>query len=168
MPQYATNNTGNLTLNTQQPSILWPGDSLYLLGTSQVAGQPPTPGIIQAANDTNVQFETAGVNYTSIAASFAPRPGGGAAPGASILVVANGNPGVMEVDVQLSPMDSDGSYLLPTGSSTYKINSWTGPTGPNGYYFAWEEFEPLSDFFARLKVITNPNAVKLTAKLNYV
>lgn len=167
MPQYATNDTGNLTLNTQQPTILWPGDSVYLFGTSYVSGQPPTPGIIQAANDSNVQFEVAAVNSGSIAAAFAPRPGGGAAPGASILVVVNGNPGAMEVDVQLSPMDSDGSYLLPA-SSAYKINTWTGPTGPNGYYFAWAEFEPLSDFFVRLEVVTNPNAVKLTAKLNYV
>lgn len=167
MPQYATANTNNNSLNTQLPSVLWPGDSLYLFGLSFIAANGPTPGQIIAANDSNVLPETAAANATSIAAAFAPRPGGGAAPGASILVIANANPGVMEVDVQLSPMDSDGSYALPTGSTTFKINTWTQMGGSTNW-FAWAEFEPLSDFFARLKVITNPNAVKLTAKLNYV
>ena len=167
MPQYATNGTGNLTLNPVLPAALYPGDSIWLFGTSFVAGQPPTPGIIQAPNDANYQFEAAAVNEASIAACFASRPGGGAAPGASVLIVLNGNPGVMEVDIQLAPMDADGAYLLPSAAA-YKINTWTGPVGPKGYYFAWAELEPLSDVFARLKVITNPNAVSIAAKLNYV
>src|ERR1700680_1449895 len=119
MAQYATSNTGSLVLNPVSPAILGPGDSVYLWGTSFVAGQPPTPGIIQAPNDANVQFETVVVNERSIACNFQPRPGGGNAAGASIMVIANGNPGVMEVDVQVSPMDADGAYLTP--SASYKI-----------------------------------------------
>ena len=166
MPQYATSGSGNLTPNPVLPATLYPGDSVYLLGTSFVAGQPPTPGIIQAPNDANVQFEAAAVGERSLSANLASRPGGGAAPGASILVVANGNPGVMEVDVQVAPMDADGAYLTP--SATYKITVWTGPTGPNGYYFGWIELQPTADLFISVLVVTNPNGVKLTAKLNYV
>lgn len=167
MPQYNTSGTGNLTLNPIIPACLWPGDEVWLFGTSFAAGQPPTPGIIQTPNDSNVNFEAAAVGEASISASLASRPGGGSPSGASVLVMANANPGVMEVDVQLAPMDADGAYLLPTAAS-YKINSWTGPVGPNAYYFAWAEFQPLGDVFVRLKVITNPNGVKLAAKLNYV
>lgn len=167
MPAYATSGTGNLTLNPVIPAALWPGDDLWLFGTSFAAGQPPTPGIIQAPSDANVIFEAAAVGERSIAASLASRPGGGAPSGASIFVWASGNPGVMEVDVQLSPIDADGAYLLPTGTS-YKITAWTGPVGPNNQYFAWTELQPLGDVFVTLKVITNPNGVKLAAKLNYV
>jgi hypothetical protein len=115
-----------------------------------------------------VQFEAAAVGEASIAANMASRPGGGAAPGASVLIMLNGNPGVMEVDIQTSPMDADGAYLLPTGSGVYKITGWTGPVGPKNYYFAWAELEPLSDVFMRIKVITNPNNVLIAAKVNYV
>jgi hypothetical protein len=166
MPAYATSNTGNVTLNPVIPAALWPGDSAWLFGTSFVAGQPPTPGIIQAPNDTNIQFEAVTVNERSIAVSLASRPGGGAPPGVSILVWANANPGAMEVDIQNSPMDADGFYLTPAGTS-YKITTWTQVGGSNNW-FAWVELEPLSDVFVTLKVISNPNSVKLAAKLNYV
>jgi hypothetical protein len=79
----------------------------------------------------------------------------------------NGNPGVMEVDIQNAPMDADGAYLLPTGA-TYKITSWTGPVGPKNYYFAWAELQPVGDDFLRIKVITNPNGVLIAAKVNYI
>jgi hypothetical protein len=167
MPQYATNGTGNLTPNTALPAVIFPGDEVWLFGTSFVAGQPPTPGIIQAPNDSNVQFEAGAVGEASIAACMAERPGGGAGAGASVLVMLNGNPGIMEVDVQLAPMDADGAYLLPAAAA-YKINTWTGPVGPQGYYFAWTELQPLGDQFMRLKVITNPNAVGIAAKVNYI
>lgn len=166
MGQYATSNTGSLVVNPVLPAVLGPGDSVYLWGTSFVAGQPPTPGIIQAPNDANAQFEAVTVGERSLACNFQPRPGGGNAAGASIMVIANANPGVMEVDVQVSPMDADGAYLTP--AATYKISVWTGPTGPKGYYFGWVELQPEGDFFMSLKCITNPNGVSLTAKVNYV
>jgi hypothetical protein len=72
----------------------------------------------------------------------------------------------MEVDIQNSPMDADGFYLTPAGTS-YKITTWTQVGGSNNW-FAWVELEPLSDVFVTLKVISNPNSVKLAAKLNYV
>lgn len=167
MGQYANSGTGLMTLNPVIPAALWPGDSAWLFGTAQAAGQPPTPGQIQAPNDTNVVPEAAAVGERSLACSLASRPGGGAAPGVSVLVIASGNPGVMEVDVQTSPRDCDGAYLTPTGSSAYQLTTWTGPQ-PDGTYFAWTELEPLSDVFLSLKVITNPNTVKLAAKVNYV
>lgn len=164
MGQYATTGTGNLTLNTQLPAALYPGDEVYLFGLSYVAASGPTPGQIQAPNEGNVLFETAAVGSRSLAAALAPRPGGAAA-GVSVLVIANADPGVMEVDVQVSPSDSDGSYLTPTNTA-YKITTWTAAAG--GKFVAWTELQPSGDNFISLKVITNPNAVKLTAKLSYV
>ena len=164
MGLYATSGTGNLTNNTVLPASLYPGDTVYLWGTSFVAGQPPTPGIVQAPNDSNVQFESPAVGSRSLSAALAPRPGGGAPTGISVLVVASANPGAAEVDVQVSPSDSDGSYLTP--ANAYKLTTWTA--GANGQFFAWAELQPVGDQFVSLKLISNPNTVKFTAKLNYV
>src|SRR6266849_2476261 len=100
MPPYATSGTENQTLNTTPATALWPGDQVYVLGTSFVAGQPPTPGIIQAPNDTNVQFEAVTIDERTIAVALAPRPGGGAPPGVMVQVTADSNPGVAEIDVE--------------------------------------------------------------------
>lgn len=162
MPQYAMSNTGSLVLNPVAPTLLYPGDSVYLLGTAV-----QTPGQIAAANDTNVQFEAAAVSERSVAVAFAPRPGSMDRPGAAIYIVANANPGVAEIDVQNSPFDADGAYLTPTGSTAYKITAWTQVGGSNNYV-AWAEFQPLADFFTSLKVIANPNAVSFKAKMSYV
>ena len=165
MGQYATSGTGNISANTQLPAALWPGDEVYLFGTSFVAASGPTPGQIQAPNDANVQFETVTVGERSLSAALAPRPGGGQAAGISVLVVASANPGAAEIDVQVSPSDSDGTYLTPSNSA-YKLTTWTA--AGNGQFFAWTELQPSGDNFISLKVIANPNSVKFTAKLSYV
>lgn len=165
MGQYNTSGTGLTTLNPVLPASLWPGDEVYLWGTT---GSIPPAGQIQAPNDSNVVFEAVTVGERSLAANLASRPGGGSAPGVAVLVTANGNPGVMEVDIQNAPVDADGVYQTPTGSSVYKITTWNGPVGPQGYYNAYVELQPLADRFLTLKCITNPNAVKLTAKVIYV
>lgn len=167
MGKYNDSGTGNNTLNPIIPASLWPGDEAYVWGTSFVAGQPPTPGIQQAPNDTNVQFEAVAVGSRSLAVALAPRPGGGAPAGIAVLIVANGNPGVMEVDVENAPADADGIYEVPSAAA-YKITTWNGPIGPNGYYNAYAELQPAGDRFVSLECITNPNSVKLTAKISYV
>jgi hypothetical protein len=158
MPTYATSGTGSLSYNTVPPGALWPGDSSYLWGTG--------PGLGQAVDDSNVQPETVAVNSRSLSAALSPRPGGGAPAGISVLVIASANPGAAEVDIQTSPSDSDGSYLTPTGSSAFKLTTWTAAAG--GQFVSWAELQPLSDHFVSLKLIANPNGVKFTGKLVYV
>lgn len=168
MGQYATSGTGSTVLNTVLPAVLWPGDEVYVWGTAQAAGAAPTPGQIQAPNDSNVVMEAITVGERSLAAALAPRPGGGYPPGIAVLITLSANPGVMEIDVQNAPMDADGVYQTPTGSAVYKITTWNGPTGPSNLYNAYVELEPESDRFVTLKCITNPNGVKATAKISYV
>lgn len=167
MGQYNGANTGSMLPNTVLPATLYPGDDCYVFGTSFTAAAGPTPGQIQAPNDTNVLFETCAVGACSLAVNLASRPGGGNAPGVIIQVTASANPGVMEVDVQDAGQDSDGAYILPSGSTAYKITTWQGPL-LDGSYTAWAELQPEGARFLRLKVITNPNAVKLKAKVSYV
>lgn len=165
MPAYATSNTDNLTLNTTPATAIQPGDEVYVLGTSFVAASGPTPGQIQAPNDTNVIFESVTVGERSIAVALAPRPAGGAAPGIMVQVNANGNPGAAEIDVQDSAIDADGCYLTPTSSTAYKLTTWT----QNGaVWTAWAELQPEGARFVSLKVVANPNTVKFTAKIAYV
>jgi len=164
MPKYNDSGTGNLTLNPVLPAALYPGDSVWLLGTSAAAGQPPTPGIIQAPSDTNVLPEAVVIGERSLAAVMASRPGGGAPAGASLIVIASANPGVCEVDLQTAPMDADGAYVTQTAN---KISTWVGPS-PAGTYVGVLEVASLNDAFASVKIITNPNAVKFAAKLVYV
>ena len=159
MGQYATSGTGNATLNPVLPAALWPGDQVYVWGTNSVLGTIPAP------NDANAVFEAVVVGERSLAVALAPRPGGGSAAGIAVIVIANANPGVMEVDVQNSPMDADGYYLTP--GATYKMTAWVGPAA-DGSYITVAELQPESDNFVSLKCITNPNGVKLKAKIVYV
>lgn len=159
MGQYATSGTSNVTLNPVLPAAMWPGDGVYVWGTNSV------PGTIPAPNDANVQFEAVAVGERSLAVALAPRPGGGSAAGIAVIVQANANPGVMEVDIQNAPIDADGIYLTP--SATYKLTVWTGPDA-DGSYFSIAELQPESDNFVSLKCITNPNGVNLKAKIVYV
>lgn len=161
MPAYATSGTGSMTPNTTPPSALWPGDELYLFGTA-----PAIPGNPTKATDANVVTETVTVGERSIAVALAPRPGGGAAPGVMVQVIASANPGVAEIDVQDAAVDADGGYLTPTGSTAYKITTWTAL--PSGQYIGTTELQPEGGRFVSLKVIANPNSVTFTAKLTYV
>lgn len=165
MGKYFTSGTGLLTLNPVLPTALYPGDDVYVWGTSFVAGQPPTPGQIQTPNDTNIQFEAVTVGERSLAVALAPRPGGGVA-GVMVQLRASANPGVMEVDVQDAGVDADGSYITDTVSAAWKITVWT--LAGDGTYVAWTELQPEGGRFISLKCITNPNAVTLTAKVSYV
>lgn len=168
MPIYSDNGTGNLTDNPVLPSVLCQGDDKYLLGTSFAIGAAPTPGIIQTPNDANVNAEIVVAGDRSIAIALSPRPDGGAAPGLSVLLVADKDPGAMEVDVQTANTDADGAYQTPTSSTAYVMTTWAGPKGPLGKYVASAQFQPLGDRFVTLKVVSNPNAAKLTAKVTYV
>jgi hypothetical protein len=164
MPIYNTSSTKSLVLNPVPATVLWPGDEVYLLGTSFKSGNPPTPGIPQGANDSNVQFEAAIATQRSIAIALAPRPGGGAPPGLIIQITASADPGASEIDVQDAVVDADGAYLTPT-SATYKITAWTHS---GALFTAWAEFQPESGPFVSLLVVTNANGVKWTAKAKYV
>ncbi len=165
MPQYKTNGSGLMTLNTEFPTVLFPGDEKYVFGLSHAEGQPPTPGQIDAPNDTNCVFETVAVAEASIAVALAPRPTGGA-PGVMVQIVASADPGVCEFDVQDAAIDADGAYILPTASTAYIINTWTAVAG--GLFTAWTELQPEGGRFVRIKCITNPNTVKFKAKIVYV
>ena len=164
MGQYATSGTNSGTPNTTPATMLSPGDEVYVFGTSWVSGQPPTPGQIQAPNDSNVNFEAVTIGERSIAVCLAPRPGGGAPPGLMVQINASASPGASEIDVQDSAIDADGCYLTPAGGS-YKITAWTQN---GGIFTAWVELQPESGPFVSLKVVLNPNTVKFTAKLKYV
>jgi hypothetical protein len=165
MPQHFQSGTEALTPNPVLPAVLYPGDDCYVFGTSFAAGQPPTPGIIQAPNDANVQFETVAVDERSIAVNLASRPGGGAAPGVMVMVVANGNPGAAEIDVQDAGIDADGAYETNTSSAAYKMTVWT-QEGAN--WVSWTELQPEGARFITLLCVANPNGVKFTAKISYV
>src|SRR5208283_75614 len=161
MPPYATSGTNSLALNSQLPSLLWPGDDLYLFGTS-----PGNPGAIPKANDTNVITEVVAVGERSIACQLCPRPGGGYPPGCLVQVIANANPGAAEIDVQDAAIDADGAYITPTGSAAYKITTWT-QIGGSANYLGTTELVPEAGRFISLKVIANPNGVSFTAKISY-
>ncbi len=165
MPPYATSGTENQTLNTTPATALWPGDQVYVLGTSFVAGQPPTPGIIQAPNDTNVQFEAVTIDERTIAVALAPRPGGGAPPGVMVQVTADSNPGVAEIDVEDAAIDADGAYELNTSSTAYKITTFTQE---GTVWTGWTQLQPEGAGFITLRVVLNPNSSKWKAKIVYV
>jgi hypothetical protein len=174
MPQYATSGSGSLALNPVLPAVLWPGDQVYLWGATNTnpgfgaadAGAPP-PGQIAAPNDGNVNFEDVVTGARSIAVQLASRPGGGAAPGCMVQVIANGNPGAAEVDIQDAAIDADGAYLTNTSSTIYKLTTWT-QIGSSNFWTAWSQFQPEGAGFITLKLIANPNGVEYTAKLVYV
>jgi hypothetical protein len=165
MGQYATSGSESFTRNPITPTAMWPGDDVYVWGTSFVAGQPPTPGQIQAPNDDNVQFEAVAVDERSLAVYLTPRPGGGAPAGCIVQIIANGNPGVMEVDVQDAGIDADGAYQTNLSSAAYKITTWTQEMN---VWTAWAELQPEGAKFISLLCITNPNGVSLKAKISYV
>lgn len=167
MGQYANSGKGTMAVNPILPAALYPGDDIYILGTSFVAGQPPTPGQIQTPNDSNVNFEAFAIGARSLAVVLASRPGGGAPPGVIIQITANANPGVMEIDVQDAAIDADGAYLTnASATNAWKITTWTATN--DGKWTAWTELQPEGTRFMSLKCITNPNAVSLTAKVSYV
>ena len=161
MPPYATSGTGNVSLNTQLPAALWPGDEYYPFGVATYA-----PGQIQKPNDANVQYEAVVVGERSISCALAPRPSGGSPPGVMVQVFTNGNPGAAEIDVQDANIDADGAYLTPTSSTAYKITTWT-QLGASSVYTGFTELQPEGGRFISLKVIANPNAVPMWAKLSY-
>src|SRR5580700_11374290 len=97
MPKYFNSGLGTMTVNPVPSTGLLPGDEKYLWGTS---GIPPTPGQIQAPNDSNVVTEAVAVNERSIAIQLVPRPGGGSPAGLMVQVIASANPGAAEIDVQ--------------------------------------------------------------------
>ncbi len=157
-----------MTINPTLPTVLYPGDDKYLFGTSVAAGAPPTPGQIQAPNDSNIVLEAVAVGERSIAVALAPRPGGGAVAGIMVEVIASANPGVCEIDVQDAGIDADGAYLTQTTSTAYKITVWTALTDGSGRYVGYTQLQPEGGRFISLKCITNPNGVSFAAKLSYV
>ena len=162
MPQYQNSGTGSLAVNPVLPVALWPGDDAWLLGTSTL-----TPGVQQKPTDANVVLEAVTVGERSLACVLASRPGGGAPPSLMVFVIASANPGAAEIDVQDSGTDSDGGYQTPTGSTAYKITTWTALTDGSGKYVGWTELSPEAGRFISLKVIANPNAVNFAAKVSY-
>lgn len=163
MGKYATSGTGNTSLNPVVPTVLWPGDSVYVFGLSYAPAAGPTPGQIQAPNDANVQAEAVVVGERSLAIALAPRPGGGSPAGLAVLLIASGAPGAAEIDVQNSPTDADGLYGTPN-NAIYKITAFP----QNGGLSAYSELQPEGDNFVSLKVVANPNGVNWIAKLTYV
>lgn len=161
MPQYKDSGTNNITRNPVQPTALYPGDQTYLFGTKTLV-----PGQQQVPTDNDVQFEAVTVGERSISCQLVPRMGGGVA-GCIVSIMANGNPGAAEIDVQDSATDADGLYITQTSSTAYKINSWT-QIGSSNNYFATAEFQPEGGRFISLKCVANPNAVLFTAKVAYV
>jgi hypothetical protein len=158
MPKYYDSGTNNYTLNPVAPTVIYPGDDKYLFGTA-----PNTPGVQQAANDSNVEFEAVGVGERSIAVQLA-RGSQGSAPGAIVEVIADADPGAAEIDIQDSAVDADGAYITPAnGANT--INAFTN----NGaYWIAIAELQPSPGGFTTLKMVANPNAVNWRAKIRYV
>lgn len=169
MPSYRTGPpsplSGTMNLNTELPTGLYPGDEKYVFGLAQAEGSPPTPGQIQAPNDSNVQFETVVVGERSIAVAISPRPSGGP-PGLMVQITADADPGAAEFDVQDAAIDADAAYITPLTSPAYKITSWTA--AGNGQFTAWTELQPEGGRFVTLKCIARPNAVKFKAKIAYV
>lgn len=159
MGLYQTSGTGNLTLNPTLPSVLWPGDAVYLFGTG-----PGAQGGNSLPDDTTVGFEARAVGDRSLAVCLAPRPAGGAPPGVHVEVIANANPGAAEIDVQDAAIDGDGHYLTQSTSTAYKITTWT-QVGAN--WIGSTQLQPEGGRFISLKVIANPNAVSFKAKLSY-
>src|ERR1700675_311676 len=157
-----------MTLNPVLPTVLWPGDEKYVFGTSVAVGAQPTPGISQAPNDSNVIPEPVTVGERSIAVALAPRPGGGAAPGIMVQVIASANPGVAEIDVQDEAVDADGAYLTQTTSTAYKLTVWTLLGDGSGRYISTTQLQPEGGHFISLKVVLNPNAISYAAKIIYV
>lgn len=159
MPAYATTATNSSALNPVPPTVLYPGDDVYVLGTMTAV-----PGLSQVPNDSNVLPEAVVVGERSIAVGLAPRPGGGSPAGLMVQVVASANPGAAEIDVQDASVDADAFYLTPANAA-YKLTSWT----QNGTtWVAWTQLQPESGRFTTVKVVANPNAVKFTCKLSYV
>ena len=168
MPSYANSGLGTLTLNPVLPTVLYVGDEKYVFGTSVAVGQPPTPGIIQTPNDSNVVLEAVTVGERSIAVALAPRPGGGSPPGVMIQVVASANPGAAEIDVQDAAVDADGAYLTQTTSTAYKLTVWTLLGDGSGRYISTTQLQPEGGHFISLKVVLNPNAISYAAKIVYI
>lgn len=165
MGQYNTSGTESFVRNPILPTAMWPGDDVYVWGTSFVAGQPPTLGQIQAPNDDNVQFEAVALDERSLAVQLVPRPGGGAPAGCIVQVTANASPGALEVDVQDAGIDADGAYQTNLSSASYKITIWTQE---GAVWTAWAELQPEGGRFITLLCVANPNAVSLKAKISYV
>lgn len=153
------------------PAALLPGDWKYLFGTSSVVATGPTPGVIQAPNDANVQYEditvpmaSAAAVARSIAAQLCPVPG--RPPGAMIQLVWPADPGVFTCQVQESARDEDGLYLLNAASAAYTINAATAVG--DGRYTAWTELQPQGGGFIRLKFTALAGSKLVSAKLVYV
>lgn len=172
MPKYATSGSGSLVPNSVLPAVMSPGDHVYVWGTSVAAGNPPTPGQIQAPNDYNVIKEVVVAGERSIAVALNARPGGGTPASVIVQITASANPGAAEIDVQDAAIDADGAYITPVplggGTNPWKINSWTGPLGDGVSYTAWAELSPEIGPFTTLKCISNPNGVNFAAKYIYV
>lgn len=167
MPAYANSGTNSLSVNPVLPTVLYPGDEKYVFGTSVAAGTPPTPGIIQTPNDSNVIAEVVTVGERSIAVALAPRPGGGAPPGIQVQITCNINPAAAtEVDIQDAAVDADGAYVTQTTSTAYKVTAWVLN---GGVYTATVELQPEGGRFITLKVVAIVGAtLALTAKIVYV
>lgn len=160
MPAYANSGLETLTLNPVLPTVLFPGDEVYVFGTMVYV-----PGRSQKPDDSNVQFEAVTLDERSIAVALAPRPGGGAVPGVMVQVVANANPGAAEIDVQDAAVDADAAYLTQTTSTAYKLTTWTQE---GAVWVSTTQLQPEGGHFITLLVVANPNAVSFTAKIIYV
>ena len=118
MPAYATSGTNNLTLNTAAPSVLYPGDYIYVFGTG-----PGAQGGNFLPDDTTVGFEAVTVGERSIAIQLADMPFRSPG-GVHVLLIASANPGAAEIDVQDGAIDADGAYITQTTSPAYKITTF--------------------------------------------
>lgn len=161
MPPYATSGTNNLTLNTAVPSVLYPGDQLYVFGTG-----PGAQGGSFLPDDTTVGFEAVLVGERSIAFQLADMPSRSPG-GVHVLLIASANPGAAEIDVQDGAIDADGAYITQSTSTAYKITTFA-QVGASANWVGSTELQPEGGRFISLKVIANPNGVSWKAKVVYV
>lgn len=132
-----------------------PGDSVYLFGKLLAAAtQLPV-------NETNSDFEAVTVGTPSIAACISNRKEAGSAPAVSLELIANGNPGAANFQLQEASTDADACYLTPSAAA-YTITSFT-QKGSN--WVAFVDDIPTGGKFMRVLPSANPNGVSWKAKL---
>ena|ERR1700690_29830 len=154
MPQYP----GIVGAIKSAPSNLSPialqrGESHYLFGTlSTTATQLPV-------TDATVAQETVVAGESSIAVVLQPGAEGNPPPSVMLEGIFSGAPGTFEIDIQEADTDADAFYILPTGSSAYKITAVIAAT--NAFRV---DLSPTGGKFLRANVVSLGNAVKLQLK----
>jgi hypothetical protein len=143
---------GTNTIPAQTPASLRAGEQIYLVGTAP-SGQVPPP------NDSNVVGESFVTGNASVAFTMLGPSSASYAPSVSIQIQFSGAPGIFEIDIQEADTDADNFYILPTGSTAYKITSVNATT-----FTAFADLIPTGGRFMRIKVVSLANAVTLICK----